>query len=129
MEHTENDYNAKKPVALRYTIDLYTKVILTLIAFCLVLITSSLYLKPAILNASEPVQDVNLRYINGSSIYGSEIPVNLQKVNSHSVNDNIPVDIKQLKGWDLWDSQLPIDIKSVNGNVIYGAEVPIKVRQ
>jgi hypothetical protein len=113
---------------VKYTLDGYTNLILSVIAFCLILITVNIYFKPVSLNAQQQIQDVNLKSINGSSIYGSELPVNLQRINGRSINDNIPVNIQQLKGWDLWDSQLPVDIKSVNGNMIYGSEVPIKVR-
>ena len=128
MNNTIQPFPKSDQYTIKYTLDKYTKIVLTVIAFCLLMMTINFYFKPANLNALEQVQDVNIRSINGSSIYGSEIPVNLQKVNSRSVNDNIPVNIQQLKGWDLWDSQLPVDIKSVNGNMIYGSEVPIKVR-
>jgi hypothetical protein len=128
MEKTNHTLSKTDQVIVKYTLDKYTKILLSIIAVSLLMITIGIYVKPSNLNALEQVQDINIKSINGSSIYGSELPVNLQKVNSRSVNDNIPVNIQQLKGWDLWDSQLPVDIKSVNGNMIYGSEVPIKVR-
>lgn len=128
MENTNHKLSKTDQVIVKYTLDKYTKILLSIIALCLLIITLSIYIKPSNLNALEQVQDVNIKSINGSSVYGNELPINLQKVNGRSVNDNIPVNIQQLKGWDLWDSQLPVDIKSVNGNMIYGSEVPIKVR-
>lgn len=113
---------------INYSLDRYTKIVLSIIAVCLLLITSHLYLSPSNLNALEQVQDVNIKSINGSSIYGNDMPVNLQKINNRDVRDNIPVNIQQTKGWDLWDNNIPVDIKSINGNVIYGSDMPIKVR-
>ncbi|MGA2668198.1 MAG: hypothetical protein ABSF32_04700 [Ignavibacteria bacterium] len=128
MKNHLNTTGETQKSEIKYTLDGYTKLILSIIAFCLILMTVNIYLKPVNLNAQQQIQDVNLKSINGNSIYGSELPVNLQRINGRSINDNIPVNIQQLKGWDLWDSQLPVDIKSVNGNMIYGSEVPIKVR-
>lgn len=128
MKNHLNTTGETQKSEIKYTLDGYTKLILSVIAFCLILMTVNIYLKPVNLNAQQQIQDVNLKSINGNSIYGSELPVNLQRINGRSINDNIPVNIQQLKGWDLWDSQLPVDIKSVNGNMIYGSEVPIKVR-
>jgi hypothetical protein len=128
MQNFKQNIESKEQVIPRYSPDRYTKIVLSIIALCLMLITINIYFKPVNLNALETTQDVNIKSINGSSIYGNQIPVNLEKINGRNVENNIPVNIQQLKGWDLWDSQLPVDIKSVNGNMIYGAEVPIKVR-
>lgn len=111
-----------------FTLDLYSKVILSVIAFTLLLITCHLYFSPSDLNAVQSVQDVNIKYINGSSLWGSELPVNLKQLNGRSFNDEIPVDIKSIRGSQLWNQNIPVDIHLVNGNTIYGSEVPVKVK-
>jgi hypothetical protein len=102
--------------------------VLTIIALCLLLIVINLYLKPAELIALQQVQDVNLKSINGQSIWGSEIPINLKQMNGRNVHDNLPIDIKSVNGRDVWGDQLPVDLKSVNGISLFGSEVPVKVR-
>jgi len=117
------------PITVKFTLDKYTKIVLSVIAACLILIVTNLYFKPADLTAKQTVQDVNIKSINGSSLWGSEIPVNLKQVNGRSVgSENLPVDIKSIKGRDLWNDQIPVDIKSVNGSFIFGQEVPVKVK-
>ena len=117
------------PVTVKFTLDKYTKIVLSVIAVCLILIVTNLYFKPEDLTAQQTVQDVNIKSINGSSLWGSEIPVNLKQVNGRSVgSENLPVDIKSIKGRDLWNDQIPVDIKSVNGSFIFGQEVPVKVK-
>lgn len=107
-ETTEKNGDLK----LNVSIDRYTKIVLTTIAVCLLLVVVNMYFKPGSLNALETAQDVNLKYINGSSISGSEVPV----------------DIHSLKGSDLWNNEIPVDLKSVNGNFIFGSDVPVRVR-
>ena len=116
-------------ITIRFTLDKYTKIVLSVIALCLVLIVSNIYFKPSNLEAQQTVQDVNLKYINGSSLWGSELPVNLKQINGRSIsNDNIPVDIQSLRGQSLWDDKIPVDVKAVNGSTIFGSEVPVKVK-
>jgi hypothetical protein len=117
------------PVTVNFTLDKYTKIVLSIIAVCLILVVTNIYFKPADLTAQQTVQDVNIKSINGSSLWGSEIPVNLKQVNGRSVSgDNIPVDIKSIKGRDLWNDQIPVDLKSINGTFIFGQNVPVKVQ-
>lgn len=99
-------------IKLSIGIDGYTKIVLSIIAVCLLLVVVNMYFKPATLHAVETTQDVNLKYINGSSISGSEVPV----------------DIHSLKGSDLWNNEIPVDLKSVNGNFIFGSDVPVRMR-
>lgn len=112
---------------VKFTLDIYTKIVLTVIASSLVLITANIYLKPADLQALEQVQDVNIRSINGSSISGSEIPINLKQINGRSTNDEIPIDLKSINGRNIWGDQLPMDLKSINGVSIFGSELPVKM--
>jgi hypothetical protein len=122
---TENS----KHVNVKFTLDRYTKIVLSVIALCLVLIVTNMYFKPGELNAYQTVQDVNIKSINGSSLWGSELPIDLKEINGRSINNyNIPVNIQSVKGRDLWDDKLPVDIKSVNGSFIFGSEVPVKVK-
>lgn len=117
------------PVTVKFTLDKYTKIVLSVIAVCLILMVTNMYFKPSDLTAQQTVQDVNIKSINGSSLWGSEIPVNLKQLNDRSISSgNIPVDIKSIKGRDLWNDQIPVDIKSVNGSFIFGQEVPVKVK-
>jgi hypothetical protein len=119
----------RNPVTVKFTLDKYTRIVLSVIAVCLILIVTNLYFKPADLTAQQTVQDVNIKSINGSSLWGSEIPVNLKQLNDRSISSgNIPVDIKSIKGRDLWNDQIPVDIKSVNGSFIFGQDVPVKVK-
>lgn len=116
-------------VTVKFTLDKYTKIVLSVIAVCLILMVTNMYFKPSDLTAQQTVQDVNIKSINGSSLWGSEIPVNLKQLNDRSISSgNIPVDIKSIKGRDLWNDQIPVDIKSVNGSFIFGQEVPVKVK-
>lgn len=114
-------------IRVKFTLDRYTKTLLTVIAASLLLLVVNLYFSPGKLNALETVQDVNIKSINGTSVWGSELPVNMEKINGRTVNDEIPVNIKSIKGSSLWDSKIPVDIQSVNGSSIYGNSVPVKV--
>lgn len=116
-------------ITVKFTLDKYTKIVLSVIALCLVFIVSNIYLKPSNLEAQQTVQDVNIKYINGSSLWGSELPVNLKEINGSSIsNNNIPVDIQSLRGSSLWDDKIPVDVKAVNGIPVFGSEVPVKVK-
>ncbi len=122
----ENQISQKN---LKLSLDIYTKIVLTVIAVCLLLIVTNIYIKPADLQALQTVQDVNLKYINGSSLWGSEIPVNIKQIEGSSVSSNgIPVDIISVNGRDIWGDQIPVDLKSVSGSSIFGGEVPVKIK-
>ncbi len=129
MEKLNLTNNNSGNITVKFTLDKYTKIVLSVIALCLIFIVSSIYLKPSNLEAQQTVQDVNLKYINGSSLWGSELPVNLEEINGRSIsNDNIPVDIQSLRGSSLWDDKIPVDVKAVNGIPVSGSEVPVKVK-
>lgn len=118
-----------KNITVKISLDKYSKLVLSVIAVCLVLIAANMYLKPSELNAYETTQDVNIKSINGSSLWGSELPVNLKQVNGSSISGyEIPVDLQSVKGRNLWDDKLPVDIKSINGSFIIGTELPVKIK-
>jgi hypothetical protein len=112
--------------SVKFSLDKYSKTILTAIAVCLVLIVVNLYFGPKNLNALEQVQDVNLKSINGYSIYGSELPMELKKISS---SGHIGVDIESVNGRSIFGDKVPVDIQSINGQFIIGGEIPVKVRQ
>jgi hypothetical protein len=129
MKYLTNFSESPKEIKIKFTLDKYTKIVLSVIALCLILTVVNVYFEPGELNASQTVQDVNIKSINGSSLWGNELPVDLKEINSRSINnDNIPVNIQSVKGKDLWDDKLPVDIKSINGSFIYGSEIPVKVK-
>jgi hypothetical protein len=122
----ENPNNMKN---LKLSLDIYTKTVLTIIAVCLMLIVTNMYFKPSNVHAIQTVQDVNIKSINGSSLWGSELPVNLKQIDGRSMsNSKIPVDLQTINGRSLWGDQLPVDIKAINGSTIFGSDLPVKVR-
>ncbi|MCX7877358.1 MAG: hypothetical protein N2510_01815 [Ignavibacteria bacterium] len=108
-------------------LDRYSKAVLTLIAFFLALITVNLYFSPEDANAISSVQDVNIKTINGYSISGGYIPVDIQRVDGSS-NKNLQVDIKTINGRSIYGDKLPVDIQSVNGQFIVGGNLPVTVK-
>ena len=123
MENLINSMNTK------LSLDAYTKIVLTVIAVCLLLIVTNMYFAPGNLQALQTVQDVNIKSINGSSLWGSELPVNLKQIDGSSIgNKNIPVDLQSVNSRSLWGEQIPVDIKSINGNIIFGTDMPVKVK-
>jgi hypothetical protein len=122
----ENPINRRN---LKFSLDAYSKIILTVIAVCLILIVTNMYFGPEKLHALQTVQDVNIKSINGSSLWGSELPVNLKQIDGSSIrNRNIPVDIQSVNSRSMWGDQVPVDIKSINGISIFGPEMPVKVK-
>jgi len=119
----------QKNITIKFTLDKYTKIVLSVIAICLLLIVTNIYFSPSTLEAQQTTQDVNIKYVNSQSLWGNELPVNLKQVNGRSISgDNLPVDIHSLRGRDLWDDKLPVDIKAVNGGSIFGYDVPVKIK-
>lgn len=107
------------------SLDKYSKILLSVIAVCLILIVTNLYFSPGTLHAYETVQDVNIKSINGSSIWGGEIPVDIKKTSS---NNELNVNLQSIKGRNIWGDKLPVDIQAVNGQFIIGSDLPVKVR-
>ncbi|HZW39536.1 MAG TPA: hypothetical protein VFF33_09570 [Ignavibacteriaceae bacterium] len=95
----------------RLKVDTYTKVILTIIAFSLVMLNVYLFFSPAKADAYSSVIDVNLKSIDGNSIYR-----------------NIPVSVEEIKGNGFNRNMLNVNIEAINGNSIYGQEVPVKIK-
>lgn len=112
---------------IKFSLDIYSKAVLSVIAVCLTLITFNIFFGTKSVSAYETVQDVNIKSINGSSISGSEIPVNLKKVDGQSTGDGVPVDIESVKGRSIFGDKLPVDIQSINGQFIFGGNIPVVV--
>ena len=103
------------------SLDKYSKLLLSVIAVCLVLIVTNLYFSPSTLHAYDQVQDVNIKSVGGSSVY-SEIPIDLKKVSS---SKEIKVDLTSINDRQIWGDKLPVDIQSVNGQFIIGGSLPV----
>lgn len=116
----------EKPVTV-VNLDKYSKAVLSVIALCLILITANIYFGPKDANAYDTVQDVNLKSINGSSISGGYLPVDLQKIDGSS-SKSLKVDIQSVNGRTIFGDKMPVDIQSINGQFFIGSELPVKVR-
>ncbi len=108
-------------------LDKYSKAVLSVIAICLLLITVNIYLGPKDANAYDTVQDVNLKSINGSSISGGYLPVDLQRIDGSS-SKSLKVDIQSVNGRSVFGDKIPVDIQGINGQFFIGSELPVKVR-
>lgn len=118
-----------QPVQHRSTVslDIYSKSVLSVIALCLMLITANIYFGAKDVNAYETVQDVNLKTINGYSISGGYMPVDLQKIDGSS-GKNLKVDISSVNGRSVFGDKVPVDIQGINGQFFIGSDLPVKVR-
>jgi len=76
-------------------IDVFTKVILTLIAIALWGLFLQPLLTPRVVDASTGVIDVNLKQIDGRDIIGSTLDVNIGKLNGRTIYNALPVEIKK----------------------------------
>lgn len=76
-------------------VDLYTKIILTVIAVALLGILFQPYIQTSPVNASTGVVDVNIKELGG-----------------RRVNDALAVDIKKVHGQLLYRNVLPVEIKN-----------------
>jgi len=75
-------------------VDLYTKIILTVIAVALLGILFQPYISTQPVNASTGVLDVNIKELAGRRLVDT-IPVDIKKVNSRLLYRNVlPVEIK-----------------------------------
>lgn len=108
-------------------LDKYSKAVLTVIACSLVLIVMNIYFGPGDANAYDTVQDVNLKTINGYSISGGYMPVDIQRIEGSS-GKSLPVDMVSVNGRNVFGDKLPVDIQSINGQFFIGSELPVKVR-
>jgi hypothetical protein len=108
-------------------LDKYSKILLSVIASCLVLLVINIYFSPKEVKALETVQDVNLKSINGYSISGGYVPVDLQRIEGSS-SKSISVDLKSINGRSLYGDKLPVDIQLINGQFFIGSDLPVKIR-
>jgi hypothetical protein len=106
------------------TLDKYSRILLSVIAVCLVLIVTNLYFSPGTLHAYDQAQDVNIKYIGGSSVYG-ELPVDMKKITS---GNEIKVNITSINGRQVWGDKFPVDIQAINGQFIIGGNLPVTVK-
>jgi hypothetical protein len=108
-------------------LDKYSKAVLSVIAVCLMLIAVNMYFSPKEVNAYDTVQDVNIKSINGSSISGSYLPVDLQRIDGSSSKE-LRVDIRSINGRSVFGDKVPVDIQGINGQFFMGSDLPVKVR-
>ena len=108
-------------------LDKYSKAVLSVIAVCLLFITANIYFGPKNANAYDTVQDVNLKSINGSSISGGYLPVDIQRIDGSS-SKNLKIDIQSVNGRSVYGDKIPVDIQGINGQFFIGSEIPVKVR-
>src|SRR5689334_16401603 len=95
-------------------LDIYSKTVLSVIASCLMLIAVNIYFTPKDVNAYDTVQDVNIKYVNGSSLSGSYLPIDLQRIDGSSGRE-LKVDIKSINGRTVFGDKIPVDIQGING--------------
>ncbi len=124
MTELNNSTGSSKLVV---NLDKYSKAVLSVIAVCLVLITANIYLGPKDANAYDTVQDVNLKSINGSSISGSYLPVDLQRIEGSS-SKSLKIDVQSVNGRSIFGDKVPVDIQGINGQFFIGSDLPVKVR-
>jgi len=117
--------NNTKPI--KFSLDKYSKSVLTIIAACLILIVANIYFSPKEVKAYDSIQDVNIKSINGSSI-GEELPVDLKFVNGRNPDNGLRVDLQYIRGRSIFGDKLPVDIQSINGQFIMGGYLPVTVR-
>ncbi len=116
-----------KTIKTTVNLDKYSKTVLTVIAVCLLLITVNIYFGPGDANAYDTVQDVNLKSINGSSISGGYLPVDLQRIDGSS-SKNLRVDVSSVNGRSVFGDKIPVDIQGINGQLFIGSELPVRVK-
>lgn len=110
-------------------LDKYSKILLSVIASCLVLIVVNIYFSPGEVNANNTsqVQDVNIKSIGGSSVSGGYMPVDIQRIDGSS-SKSMQVDLKSVNGRNVYGDKVPVDIQGVNGQFFIGSELPVRVK-
>jgi hypothetical protein len=129
----------------------YLKIVLTLIAVCLTVLTldtlnilPKAYATPQATNATPqtyglvPVNadgsitvklapnetlDVNVKSVDGRSLFNGMLPV---AVNSSS--NPLEVNLKLIDGRSVYTSYIPVDIRAVDGSGIFNGAVPVQQR-
>lgn len=123
---TMNNANSNEG-RITVSLDRFSRAVLSVIAVCLLLIVINIYFGPQDVKAFDTVQDINLKSINGYSISGGYLPVDLQRIEG-STSKNLPVDIKSLNGRNIFGDKMPVDIQGINGQFFIGSDLPVKVR-
>jgi len=103
--------------------DFYTKVVLTVIAFCLVVLTArQLELIPEAQAAHEaPTSpEALLRHLN----LNADGSLNVRIMNGEVLD----VNLEQVDGRSLYSNQIPVDIRAVDGSSIFNNAVPVRVQ-
>lgn len=113
--------------SVRFSLDKYSKTVLTVIAVCLALITFNIYFGPKDLNAYDTVQDVNIKTIGGSSVSGGYMPVDIQRIDGSS-SRSLKVDLQSVNGRSMFGDKVPVDIQGINGQFLMGGELPVKIK-
>ncbi len=77
-------------------VDIFTKIMLTLIAVALWGILLQPYLSTQPVNSSTGILEVNIKEIGGRRLVDSTLPVDIKKVNNQLLYRNVvPVEIKE----------------------------------
>jgi hypothetical protein len=110
--------------------DLYTKIVLSIIAFalCTIAYQNMHFVNTANAEPKTTLSDeinVNIAHIGGSGIYGS-LPVNLKEMNGSSFSV-LPVNVKELNGSSVYNA-LPINVKEVSGSSVNMTGVPVNIQ-
>jgi hypothetical protein len=119
--------NTDKSVKTVVQLDKYSRIVLSVIAVCLMLITLNIYFGPKDVNAYDTVQDVNIKSVNGSTLSNSFLPMDLQRI-SGSTGRALEIDIKSINGRNVFGDKVPVDIQSINGQFFIGGELPVKTK-
>lgn len=110
-------------------LDKYSKLVLSVIAVCLMLIAVNMYFSPTGVNADTSAEtiDVNIKSVNGSSISGSYLPVDIQRIDGSSSKE-LRVDLRSINGRNIFGERIPVDITGINGQFFMGGDLPVRVR-
>ena len=109
--------------------DLYTKSVLTVIAFalCVIAFKNMTFVEQAKAESKNLISDeinVNIAHIGGSSVYNT-LPINIKEMNGSSFN-SIPVNLKELNGSSFYGA-LPINVKEVYGTAVSMNGIPVNI--
>ena len=109
--------------------DLYTKSVLTVIAFalCIIAFKNMNFVEQAKAESKSMISDeinVNIAHIGGSSVY-STLPINIKEMNGSSIS-TLPINVKELNGSSFYGA-LPINIKEVYGTAVNMNGLPVNI--
>jgi hypothetical protein len=106
--------------------DTYTKVVLTVIAACLVvLVVRGTPLVGTAHAEGDKVLAVDVVKVNGFPLTGNHaIPVDVHEI---TVQRPLPVNLKEVAGASFYGNAVPVDVSRVGGSSVSGA-LPVKNR-